>query len=118
MRIIAFARMHVKGIQQVGSDGDGTVSQAAANNTVGGSFDDLAAIIERVEDKARIGICFDTCHAFAAGYDLRSPEAYEATMKELDKVVGLKFVKAFHLNDSVKGLGCHRDLHANIGKHF
>ena len=69
-----------------------------------------------MEDKSRIGVCLDTCHAFAAGYDIRTSETFEATMKEFELVVGLEYLKAVHLNDSKGELGCHRDRHENIGK--
>ncbi|CAN8098933.1 unnamed protein product [Discula destructiva] len=87
-------------------------------NVVGGRFEDLAAIIAGVEDKARVGVCLDTCHSFAGGYDLRSPAAFAATMAEFDRVVGLAYLKALHVNDSKAPLGSHRDLHANIGTGF
>lgn len=87
-------------------------------NTIGGRFEDLRDIINGVDDKARVGVCIDTCHAFAAGYDLRTPSAFAETMAEFDKIVGLKYLKALHLNDSKAPLGSHRDLHANIGTGF
>lgn len=87
-------------------------------NIIGGRFEDLHDIIQGVDDKTRVGVCIDTCHAFAAGYDLRSPEVFAATMAEFDKVVGLKYLKALHLNDSKAPFGSHRDLHANIGTGF
>lgn len=87
-------------------------------NIIGGRFEDLRDIIRGVDDKARVGVCIDTCHAFAAGYDLRTPSAFAATMAEFDRVVGLRYLKALHLNDSKAPLGSHRDLHANIGTGF
>ncbi|KAI7781157.1 dna-(apurinic or apyrimidinic site) lyase 1 [Diaporthe eres] len=87
-------------------------------NIIGGKFEDLAKVIAGVDDKARVGVCIDTCHAFAAGYDLRTPEAFAATMAEFDRVVGLKYLRALHLNDSKAPFGSHRDLHANIGTGF
>ena len=69
-----------------------------------------------MDDKDRIGICYDTCHGFAQGYDMRTQETYDATLEELERLVGIKYVKAFHLNDSKEGLGKHRDLHENIGQ--
>lgn len=83
---------------------------------VGGKFQDLADIIELVADKSRVGVCFDTCHAFAAGYDLRTPAAVKATLDEFDRVVGLQYLRAVHLNDSKGELGCGKDRHENIGK--
>lgn len=93
-------------------------NMAAANNTIGGTFQDLAGIIERVADKTRVGVCLDTCHAFAAGYDLRTPEAFAATMKEFDDVIGSKYLRAVHLNDSKAPFNSRRDLHFNIGFGF
>jgi len=85
-------------------------------NTIGGDFQELRAIIDLVEDQSRIGICFDTCHAFAAGYDLSTPEGFDSTMKELERIVGLKYLKAVHLNDSKGDIGCRKDRHEDIGK--
>jgi AP endonuclease-1 len=90
-------------------------TMASLGNTIGGTFADLAGIIELVDDKERVGVCLDTCHVFAAGYDLRTPEAYAATMDEFDKVIGLKYLKALHVNDSKAPLSSHRDLHARLG---
>lgn len=73
-------------------------------------------MITLVKDKTRIGVCFDTCHGFAAGYDLRSEEAYNETWKQFDDIIGLRYLKAFHVNDSMKGLASGRDLHQNIGR--
>ena len=75
-------------------------NMAAGGNVVGSTFEDLRDIIAEVEEKSRIGVCLDTCHAFAAGYDLRTPEAFRATIDELDGTVGLRFLKALHMNDS------------------
>jgi AP endonuclease-1 len=69
-------------------------------NTVGGDFKEIKKIIDRVKDKSRVGVFLDTCHTFAAGYDLRSDQAYEKTIQEFDSVIGLKYLKAIHLNDS------------------
>ena len=89
---------------------------AGQGSTVGHKFEHLAAIMENVKDQKRLGVCFDTQHAFAAGYDLRTEEGYENVWKEFDKIVGLKWMKAFHLNDSKKELGARVDRHENIGK--
>jgi AP endonuclease-1 len=88
----------------------------APESLIGSRFEDLSEIIDIVHDKTRVGVCFDTCHAFAAGYDIRSAESWNETMAEFDRVVGLKYLKAFHLNDSKGPLGCHRDRHENLGK--
>lgn len=87
-------------------------------NTIGGTFEELAAVIALVDDKSRVGVCLDTCHVFAAGYDLRTPDAYNETIDKFDKVIGLPYLKAFHINDSKAPLGSGRDLHANIGTGF
>ena len=88
---------------------------AGQGSALGRTFEELAAIIAGVEDQGRVGVCFDTCHVFAAGYDLRAPDAYQATMEEFHRVLGLERLKAFHLNDSRKGLGSRVDRHAAIG---
>ncbi|KAF2495126.1 AP endonuclease [Lophium mytilinum] len=93
-------------------------TMATLGNTVGGTFEDLAAIIALITDKSRVGICIDTCHIFAAGYDLRSPEAFKATMEKFDQTVGFKYLKALHVNDSKAPFASYRDLHANIGTGF
>jgi deoxyribonuclease-4 len=73
-------------------------------------------MIARVDDKRRVGICFDTCHVFAAGYDLRTRDGYERTIDEIERHVGLDNVGAFHLNDSKKPLGSRVDRHQHIGE--
>lgn len=89
---------------------------AGQGTNVGYRFEHLARIIELVDDKARVGVCLDTCHAFAAGYDIRTPETYEATLREFDRVVGLSFLRGMHLNDSKKELGSRVDRHECIGR--
>lgn len=79
-------------------------------------FEHLAYIRQHAACPERLGVCFDTCHVFAAGYELRTPEGYAATMRHLDEVVGLEHVKAFHLNDALKGLGSRVDRHTHIGQ--
>lgn len=93
-------------------------NMAGGGTTVGDRFEDLAAIIAQIEDKTRVGVCIDTCHAFAAGYDLRTPASFDKVVAEFDRVVGLKYLRAFHVNDSKAPLGSRRDLHANIGTGF
>ena len=83
---------------------------------IGHRFEHLAEILEKTGHPERTGICLDTCHLFAAGYDIRTKAAYEKTMAELDRVVGIKKVQAVHLNDSKKELGCRVDRHEHIGK--
>lgn len=71
-------------------------NMAGAGNVIGGRFEELRDIIAGVEDKSRVGVCIDTCHGFAAGYDFRTPEAFAETMKALDDTVGMKYLRAFH----------------------
>lgn len=89
-------------------------------NTIGGSLSQFRNIIAQIptEYHSRVAVCVDTCHSFAAGYDLRSREAWDAFIAEFDATIGLRFLRAFHLNDSKTPLGSHRDLHANIGTGF
>lgn len=89
---------------------------AGQGTNVGYRFEHLAYIMEKVHKRLPIGVCIDTCHIFVAGYDLRTKEACDATMKEFDRVVGLKHLYAFHLNDSIKGLGSRVDRHAPLGE--
>lgn len=89
---------------------------AGQGSNLGYKFEHLAAIIDQVEDKSRIGVCLDTCHTFTAGYDLRSREAYDATMNKFEEIVGFKYLKAMHINDSKPDLGAKVDRHDSIGK--
>jgi len=89
---------------------------AGQGTSLGACFEELAAILERVESPHRLGVCLDTCHLFAAGYDLRTPAGYAATMRELASCLGIDRVKAVHLNDSKGGLGSRLDRHAHIGE--
>ena len=91
---------------------------AGGGNVIGSTFEDLRDIIAQVEDKQRIGVCLDTCHVFAGGYDLRTPTAFRKTIDDFDKIVGMKYLRALHLNDSKAPFGSHRDLHQNIGLGF
>jgi deoxyribonuclease-4 len=90
---------------------------AGQGSSIGWRFDQVAAIREGVPAKLRrrVGVCVDTCHVFAAGYDLTTKAGYERTFAELDDEVGLEHVEVFHLNDSKKGLGCRVDRHEHIG---
>lgn len=88
---------------------------AGQGTNLGFSFAQLARIIDRVTDKTRIGVCIDTCHAFAAGYDLATPEGYEATWREFDDTVGFAYLSAMHINDSKRGLGSRIDRHESLG---
>ncbi len=81
-------------------------------------FDEMARLLEMLDEPERVGICFDTCHVFAAGYDMRTAEAYEATMAEFDRLIGRDKLRAFHLNDSLKDVGNRIDRHAHIGQGY
>lgn len=83
---------------------------------VGYQFEQLTTIIEKIDSKKRIGVCLDTCHIFVAGYDIRTPETYGETMKSFNKIVGLKYLKALHLNDAKNELGSRVDRHACLGE--
>ena len=89
---------------------------AGAGHTVGARFEELQAILERVAAPDRLGICLDTCHLLAAGYDIRTPDGYARTMEGCDQIVGAKSVVAFHLNDAKAPLGSGLDRHEHIGK--
>ena len=89
---------------------------AGQGTTLGRSFEELAGILTLVEDQTRVGICFDTCHVFAAGYDIRDAADYAVTMQAFDDTIGLDRLRVFHLNDSRKGLGARVDRHAAIGE--
>lgn len=89
---------------------------AGQGSCVGCTFEELGQMIARVDDKRRVGICFDTCHVFAAGYDIRTPDGYARAIDEMERHVGLENVGAFHLNDSKKPLGSRVDRHEHIGK--
>jgi len=91
---------------------------AGSGNVLGSTFEDLRDIIALIDDKSRVGVCIDTCHSFAAGYDLRTPKAFQQTMEKFDQIIGMKYLKALHLNDSKAPFSSHRDLHANIGTGF
>lgn len=88
---------------------------AGQGSNLGFRFEHLAYIIERVEDKSRVGVCLDTCHSFAAGYDLRTKEACDATFAEFDRIVGFNYLRGMHLNDAMKPLGSRVDRHSPLG---
>lgn len=88
---------------------------AGQGTNLGYRFEQLGTIIQHVEDKARIGVCIDTCHAHAAGYDLVTPAGYDDTFTQLDQAVGLHYLRGFHLNDTLKKRGSRVDRHAPIG---
>jgi deoxyribonuclease-4 len=89
---------------------------AGQGTNLGYRFEQLAKILELVQEPERLGVCFDTCHAFAAGYELRTEAGYNTTFEMFDKVIGLNRLKVIHLNDSLKDLGSRRDRHQGIGE--
>ncbi len=89
---------------------------AGQGSNLGFTFEQLAYIIDLIEDKSRVGVCIDSCHAFAAGYDLATPEGYEGVWRHFDETIGLKYLSAMHINDSKKGLGSHVDRHESMGQ--
>jgi deoxyribonuclease-4 len=91
-------------------------TMAGQGTTLGHRFEHLAYLIDATGGHDRIGVCFDTCHVFAAGYDIRSPRAYAATIDAFERVVGLERIHCFHLNDSKHELGAGKDRHAHIGE--
>jgi deoxyribonuclease-4 len=89
---------------------------AGQGTNLGYKFEHLAYIIDKIEDKSRVGVCLDTCHTFTAGYDLRTREAYDATMKAFDEIVGAKYLMGMHINDSKPALGSRVDRHHSLGE--
>ena len=89
---------------------------AGQGSNLGYKFEHLAHLIDKVNDRGRVGVCLDTCHTFAAGYDLRSNEAYAKTMRDFDAIVGYEFLSAMHLNDSKFGINSRKDRHESLGK--
>ncbi len=90
-------------------------STAGQGSNIGWKWEHIADIISRVEDKERIGVCVDSCHSFAAGYDLATDEGFAKTWQQFDEIIGLKYLCAMHINDSKKGIGSHVDRHATMG---
>ncbi len=91
---------------------------AGQGTNLGHTFEQLKVIIDNVEDKSRVGVCIDTCHAFTSGYDVKSQEGFKKTFEKFEEVVGFKYLKGMHLNDSKKELGTRVDRHDNIGIGF
>jgi deoxyribonuclease-4 len=89
---------------------------AGQGNAIGFRFEQLAEIIDMVKDDQRLGVCYDTCHTFAAGYDIRTKISYESTFKEFDKIIGIPRLKVFHMNDSMKDFNSRVDRHQHIGE--
>ena len=93
-------------------------TMAGQGTNLGYKFEHLAFLLEHIDGGDRVGVCFDTCHVFTAGYDLRTPEAYAATMDEFERLIGLQHIKCFHFNDSKHDLGSRKDRHQHIGQGF
>ena len=91
-------------------------NMSCQGNTIGGDLRELKSIIDLVEDKSRVGVCLDTCHAMAAGYDLSSQAGFDRLLREFEEFVGWKWLVGCHINDSMGPVGCHRDRHQNIGQ--
>ncbi len=91
---------------------------AGQGSSLGYRFEHLARIMELARADDRLGVCFDTCHALAAGYEIRSPEGYEATFQQFDQIVGLERLQVFHVNDSKRDLGSRVDRHQHLGQGF
>ena len=89
---------------------------AGQGSNLGYSFEQLAHIIDKVEDKSRVGICIDTCHAYSAGYDLATEEGYERTWQEFDRIIGMKYLSGMHINDSKRPLDARIDRHESLSK--
>jgi deoxyribonuclease-4 len=88
---------------------------AGQGSNLGFNFSHLAQIIDKVEDKNRVGVCIDTCHIYSAGFDLKTEIGYQKTWREFNEIVGADYLRAIHLNDTKKELGSHIDRHENIG---
>ncbi len=91
---------------------------AGQGSNLGHSFEQITHIIDRIEDKTRVGVCIDTCHAFAAGYDLATPGGYEKVWDDFERIIGFKYLNGMHLNDAKRELGSHIDRHEQIGKGY
>jgi deoxyribonuclease-4 len=91
---------------------------AGQGTNMGHKFEHLKEIIDNVEDKSRVGVCIDTCHAYTSGYDVKTQEGFRKTFEEFEKIVGFKYLKGMHLNDSKKELGTRVDRHDNLGIGF
>lgn len=91
---------------------------AGQGTNLGHTFEQLKTIIDNVEDKSRVGVCIDTCHAFTSGYDVRTEEEFKKTFQKFEEVIGIEFLKGMHLNDSKKEFATRVDRHDNIGKGF
>jgi len=114
---IVAERINMAHRETAGFDTISTIETTAGQGTtLGYRFEEVAAILVRIEDQSRVGVCIDTCHIFAAGYDIRTNTGYRSTMKEFDRIIGLDRLLLLHLNDSKTDLGSRVDRHEHIGK--
>ncbi|OJW06279.1 MAG: deoxyribonuclease IV [Chloroflexi bacterium 54-19] len=115
----AVNRVHNEIVEETGNP-PGTMilfeTTAGQGSSLGYKFEHWGRLLEQLEHPEWTGICFDTCHVFASGYDFRTPEGYDATMSEFDRYIGIQNLRAFHMNDSKQGLGSRVDRHESIGK--
>jgi deoxyribonuclease IV len=116
LALIADALLHLLRARRRGSTMILLEHTAGQGTALGATFDQLASIIAGTNDHRRVGVCLDTCHLFASGYDLSSPEGYASTFTQFGRLVGFDRLKAFHLNDSKKPLGSRVDRHEHIGR--
>jgi deoxyribonuclease IV len=116
LRLVGEAVRQVLGTRRQGQTLILLEHTAGQGTSLGWRFEELARILEHADGHARVGICLDTCHLFAAGYDLRSEAGYRATFNAFGKAIGFDRLKVFHVNDSKKPLGSRRDRHEHIGK--
>jgi deoxyribonuclease-4 len=93
-------------------------NSSGTKNAVGGKFEEINNILEKISDHSKIGVCFDTCHAFASGYDLRSEADVEKTLESFDQAIGVKKIRVIHCNDSKGPLGSNKDRHEHIGRGY
>jgi len=91
---------------------------AGQGTNLGFTFEQIAFIIDKVDDKSRVGVCIDTCHTYAAGYDIKTPEGFNATWEKFNEIIGIQYLKGMHINDTKKGFGTRVDRHELIGKGF
>ncbi len=91
---------------------------AGQGTNLGHTFEQIKFIIDKVEDKSRVGVCFDTCHAYTSGYDVKTVKGFNETFLKFEKIIGLQYLKGIHLNDSKKDLGTRVDRHESIGTGF
>jgi deoxyribonuclease-4 len=91
---------------------------AGQGTNLGHTFEQIKVIIDYVEDKSRVGVCIDTCHAYTSGYDVKTKNGFEDTFKKFDEIIGFKYLKGMHLNDTKKDFGTRVDRHENLGTGF